>query len=88
MASPALHLVDAHRRLVHFDSLELPLSDLLRRMRYLSGPERDVLELRIGLGRAQRSVEEASRELGMSQNQVRQIESIACAKLRHPSTAA
>jgi len=57
-------------------------------MRHLSGPERDVLELRLGLAGARRTVDEVSNELGLSKRHVREIEALAYSKLRHPSTAA
>ena len=63
----------------------VPLTALVHALAHLTGPERDVLELRLGFGQRPRTVEETARRLGLSDEQVRAIESKAGSKLRHPS---
>lgn len=52
----------------------------------LGGRERQVLELRFGLGGNQPiTLEEAGRKLGVTRERIRQIETSALRKMRHPS---
>lgn len=75
----------ASRRTVTLDGKAVPRHDLVRALRKLTGPERDVVELRLGLCGRPATLDETSRQLGMSLEQVRAIEGLALSKLRHPS---
>ncbi len=62
--------------------------DLQRRLENLTPREREVIELRFGLGNGNsRTLEEVGREIGVTRERVRQIEADALRKLRHPSRA-
>ena len=63
----------------------VPFTALVHALARLTGPERDVLELRLGFGQPARSAEATARRLGLSEEQVRAIEAKASSKLRHPS---
>jgi RNA polymerase primary sigma factor len=60
--------------------------ELREALRSLSGREQRVLELRFGLadGR-ERTLEQVGREFKLTRERIRQIESKALAKLRHPA---
>ena len=64
----------------------LPHCEVIRRLRFLTAPEREVLILRSGLAGPRRTIRQAAAILGRSPQKVRAIEVMACAKLRHPST--
>ena len=72
-------------RQVRLGGVPVPYTALVHALGRLTGPERDVLELRLGFGQPARSVEETARRLGLSDEQIRAIESKASSKLRHPS---
>jgi DNA-directed RNA polymerase sigma subunit (sigma70/sigma32) len=64
----------------------LPHCEVIRRLRFLTAPEREVLILRTGLAGPRRTIVQTAAILGRSPHKVHAIESGACAKLRHPST--
>lgn len=52
----------------------------------LTGREREVIALRFGLdGRTATTLAKAGKQLGVTQERVRQIENCALGKLRHPA---
>lgn len=63
----------------------LPHCEVIRRLRFLTAPEREVLILRTGLTGPRRSIAQTAAILGRSPRTVHAIETVACAKLRHPS---
>jgi DNA-directed RNA polymerase sigma subunit (sigma70/sigma32) len=64
----------------------LPHCEVIRRLRFLTAPEREVLILRTGLAGPRRTVAQTAAILRRSHRTVRAIEQLACTKLRHPST--
>lgn len=69
----------------HLLSLKARLTDVLRT---LQPREREVLEMRFGLKNGStRTLEEVARLYGITRERIRQIESRALEKLRHPSRA-
>ena len=64
----------------------LPHCEVIRRLRFLTAPEREVLILRKGLAGPRRALLQTAAILGRSPHEVHAIEAVACAKLRHPST--
>lgn len=72
---PFVHAVEAVRH-----------RELVRALDLLDGPERSVLLLRYGLDRgAARTLSQVGSMLGLTRERVRQVESRALGKLRHPS---
>lgn len=70
-------------RVVMTQTLQAQIQDLLS---CLTERERNVLQLRYGLGgRAEHSLSETGRKLGLSHEAVRQVEFRALRKLDHPS---
>jgi DNA-directed RNA polymerase sigma subunit (sigma70/sigma32) len=68
--------------------VSLPHCEVIRRLQFLSGPERHVLLLRRCLAGPPRNVRQTAAILGLPPAQVRHLDELACAKLRHPSTGA
>jgi DNA-directed RNA polymerase sigma subunit (sigma70/sigma32) len=64
----------------------LPHCEVIRRLRFLTAPEREVLILRAGLAGPRRTIRQTAAILGRSPHKAQAIESMAHAKLRHPST--
>jgi RNA polymerase sigma factor (sigma-70 family) len=73
-------------KLLEESALKFCIRDALTRvMLDLTTRERDVLELRFGLsGEPPKTLEEMGKEFNVSRERIRQIESKALAKLRHP----
>jgi RNA polymerase sigma factor (sigma-70 family) len=62
--------------------------DVKRLLDALDARERQILELRFGLDRGEpRTLEEVGEHFSLTRERIRQIETRAMAKLRHPSTA-
>jgi DNA-directed RNA polymerase sigma subunit (sigma70/sigma32) len=64
----------------------LPHCEVIRRLRFLTAAEREVLILRRGLAGPRRTIARTAAIVGRSRQTVHMIEAMACAKLRHPST--
>lgn len=64
----------------------LPHCEVVRRLRFLAAPEREVLILRRGLAGPRRTIVRTASITGRSCHEVYVLEAMACAKLRHPST--
>jgi hypothetical protein len=64
----------------------LPHCEVIRRLRFLTAPEREVIILRTGLAGPRRTTRQTAAILSRSPNKVHAIETVACARLHHPST--
>lgn len=60
--------------------------EVIRRLQFLTAAEREVLILRTGLAGPRRNIAQTAAVLGRSPRTVQAIETVAFAKLRHPST--
>jgi DNA-directed RNA polymerase sigma subunit (sigma70/sigma32) len=63
----------------------LPHCEVIRRLRFLTAAEREVLIIRRGLAGPRRTIAQTAAILGRSLQKVHTLEALACAKLRHPS---
>ena len=82
-------LIEDHGATVPFEAAAAALAgDELRAAMESLGPrEREVLEMRFGLGgEIPRTLEEIGREFRLTRERIRQIEAKAFARLRHPAT--
>ena len=82
-------MVEDHTAISPFDAVagKLLSGDVDRVLVVLDGREREILRQRFGLdGNEPRTLDEVGKRLNLSRERIRQIESRAMCKLRHPST--
>jgi RNA polymerase sigma factor (sigma-70 family) len=82
-------LVEDHGAISPFDAVvaELLSGEVDRALVVLDEREREILRQRFGLDRSEpRTLDEVGKHLNLSRERIRQIESRAMCKLRHPST--